>query len=157
MFTVFHVLVIAGLVVGGAVGADVGWKLLGTAGGIVGAVVGAIAGLYLGNVPYFLVRLSIARALAAKTTAELKADLHSPDCLIPNFVLLELRRRGQDIRRELPLILDLLVSENVGRRSHGWAALTSAFPELAEQIGDYRLGDSVDECRRKTEILRHAD
>ena len=54
------------------------------------------------------------------------------------------------------MILDLLESGILRGRGHGWAALTSAFPDLAVKAGDYRLDDSVAECRRKTEGLRRA-
>lgn len=156
MFTLFHVLVLAGFLFGAMFGARAGSVLFGTVGGVCGAVVGAVVGVVVGRIPWLLVMRSLARDLGGKSTAELRTSLHSPGCLTPNCILLELQRRGEDIRCELPVVLDLLVSDDVGRRGHGWAALTSAFPELAEQVRDYRIGDSVDECRRKTETLRGA-
>lgn len=154
MFTLFQVLILAGLVFGAMFGARVGSMLLGTIGVVFGGIVGAVAGIMLGRIPELLVLRSLKRELGGKTTAELRAYLRAPDYLTPNFVLLELRSRDEDIRCDLPIILDLLAADNVGRRNSGWAALTSAFPELVEQVRDYRIGDSVDECRRKTEILR---
>ncbi len=156
MFTLFHVLVLAGFLFGGMLGVRVGSVLFGTVGGMFGGIVGAVGGIIMGRIPELLVLRSLKRDLSGKSTEELRAHLRSPDCLTPNCVLLELRRRGEDIRCELPVVLDLLASENVGRRGSGWAALTSAFPELVERVPDYRIGDSVDECRRKTEILRQA-
>ncbi len=156
MFTLFHALVLAGLLFGALFGARAGSALFGPVGGVFGGIVGAITGLVVGRIPELLVLRSLARDFTPKSSAELRSYLRSPACLTPNCVLLELRRRGEDIRGELPVVVDLLVSEDAGRRGHGWAALTSAFPELVEQVRDYRVGDSVDECRRKTEILRHS-
>jgi hypothetical protein len=154
MFTLFHVFVLAGALFGFSIGLSIGAKLFGVVGGIIGALAGGYLGVVVGRIPEALVLRPLVRHLKAKSTPELRAQLHSPKCLTPNVVLLELQSRGEDIRQELPVVLDLLVSEDTGRRGHGWAALTSAFPELVEQIRDYRIGDSIDECRRKTQILR---
>ena len=154
MFTLFHVIVLVGLASGAMLGARVGSVLFGTVGGVIGGIVGAVAGIIVGRVPDLLALRLLTRDLRVKSTAELRAYLRSPDCLTPNCVLLELRSRGEDIQCELPFVLDLLASENVGRRCFGWAALTSAFPDLVDQVRDYRIGDSVDECRRKIETLR---
>jgi hypothetical protein len=155
MFTLFHVFVLVGGVFGFAFGLSIGAKLFGIVGGIVGALAGGCLGVIVGRIPESLLLRSLARHLKAKSTVELRAQLHGSKCLTPNVVLLELQSRGEDIRQELPVVLDLLVSEDTGRRGQGWAALSSAFPELVERIRDYRIGDSVDECRRKTEILRN--
>lgn len=154
MFTIFHVLTLAGFVYGVIVGTRAGSALFGTVGAVVGAIVGGIVGAFVGRIPGFLMLRWLARDLGTKSTSDLRAELHDPSCVTPNCVLLELQYRGEDIRQELPVVLDLLVSDDVGRRGLGWAALTSAFPDLAKQIQDYRIGDSVDECRRKTRILR---
>ena len=154
MFTLFHLLVLAGIGFGLALGASVGSKLFGIVGGIIGAALGVYLGFVVGRIPEMLVLRLVVRDFRPKSSEELRAHLHSPNCLTPNLVLLELRSRGENIRRELPVVVDLLTSEDVGRRGHGWAALTSAFPELVEKIHGYSVGDTVDECRRKTELLR---
>jgi hypothetical protein len=154
MFTFFHVILLACLVGGVALGMAGGAQLFGVTGGIVGALAGGLAGLVIGRIPVILVLRSLAREFCAKTSSELRAHLRDPDCLAPNVVLLELQSRGEDIRQDLPVVLDWLISQDVGRREKGWAALTSAFPELVSQIPDYRIDDSVDECRRKTDKLR---
>lgn len=156
MFTLFHALVLVGFLLGGILGARAGAVFFGSFGGVCGGIIGALAGVVVGRVPGWLVLRSLARELGSKGTAELRASLHTPGCLHPNCILLELRRRGEDIRCELPVVLNLLVSEDCARRGQGWAALSSAFPELVQQVSDYRIGDSVDECRRKTETLRGA-
>jgi hypothetical protein len=155
VFTLFHLFVLLGIGTGLALGIAGGAKLFGFGGGVVGALAGGYAGFIIGRLPELWVMRSLARRLISKPSGELRAYLRQPDCLIPNIVLLELERRGEDISQELGVVLDLLVSEDATRRGHGWAALDSAFPEHARQIPDYRVGDTVEDCRRKTERLRN--
>jgi hypothetical protein len=156
VFTIFHVFILAGIGAGLALGMDVGLQLFGVCGGVVGAMLGGGAGYAAGRLPEDFVLQSLARELALASADELRAYLHGPECQTPNVVLLELQSRGEDIQPELPWILDMLVSEKLSRRGLGWAALTSAFPVRAGQLGDYRTDDSVAECRRKTAKLRNA-
>jgi hypothetical protein len=153
-FTIFHGFVFVAICAGFAVGLAAGAKLFGVAGGVTGAIIGGYAGFVAGQLPEYLVLRWLTRHLVRASAAELRSWLRDPSCQIPNLVLLELQRRGEDIHGELAVILDLLVSEDVSQRGHGWAALSSAFPNLARQIGDYHLGDSVADCRRKTGKLR---
>ena len=153
-FTIYHVFVVAAICAGFALGMAAGAKLFGVAGGVAGAIIGGYAGFVAGQLPELLVLRWLARSLIRANTDELRSWLRDPSCQIPNILLLELERRGEDIHGELGVVLDLLVSEDVSQRGHGWAALTSASPDMARQMGDYRLGDSVDECRRKTGKLR---
>jgi hypothetical protein len=154
MVTIFHVLPVFGLVFGLVFGTYVGVVLLGAPGAIGGAIGGGALGFVGGRLAFPLAVWSVARTLARKTVAELRADLRDPACPTPNCVLLELQYRGKDIRQELPVVLEMLVSEDLNRRSGGWAALVSAFPELSGAISDYSAFDSVEECRRKTNRLR---
>lgn len=154
MFTLFHLFVLVCAVVGFAHGLFFGVKFFGIFGGFLCALAGGYLGVVLGRIPEWVTLRSLIRNLNLMATPELKTLLHGPNCLTPNVVLLELRRRGEDIRHELPVVLDLLVSEDVARRGKGWAALTSTYPELAAQVQDYRVADPVEECRRKTEKLR---
>jgi hypothetical protein len=155
MITIFHVLWLTAICLGLVLGAVAGAKLLGVFGAIVGGIAGGYLGFVVGRVPWFLALRFVARKFEKNSTAELRAELHSPQCMILNCLLLELRRRGEDIQQELPVVLDCLVSKSEARRGFGWATLTSAYPELAAQIRDYCIKDSMEECRRKTEILRH--
>jgi len=154
MLTLFDVLPLFGACVGLVLGLIGGGRLLDTPGAISGALVGCVMGFIAGRIPFILTLWVLSRELATKTAPELRADLRSPDCLAPNVVLLELLSRGEDIRCELPVVLDLLASEDFGRRGAGWAALVSAFPELAAAIPDYRIDDPVETCRSKTQCLR---
>jgi hypothetical protein len=154
MLTLFDILPLLGAVAGLVLGVAGGASLAGLPGGVAGVLIGCPAGFVAGRLPLLLVLRALSRDLARKTAAELRADLRSHACLTPNVVLLELLRRGEDIRPELPVVLDMLVSEDFGRRGQGWAALLSAFPELAAQVPDYHISDTVPECRRKTDQLR---
>ncbi len=156
MFTVFHLFILLGIGAGIALGLDGGAKLFGLAGGFAGAAVGGYTGFIAGRLPEFLVLRSLSESLALKTSDQLRSCLRGPDCQIPNVILLELQRRGEDVRGELEVVLDMLVSEDLAQRGRGWAALTSAYPQWAGRLGDYRLGDSVAECGRKTDGLRRA-
>ncbi len=154
MWTVFHLLRFVSISVGCVFGVTTGAEWFGVIGGVVGAIAGVFLGSVVGYIPEFLILRSISHDLRRKSTGELREYLHGQSCLTPNIVLLELKQRGEDINSELPIVFDLLESEEKEMRSHGWAALVSAFPELAQRIGDYCIGGSVDDCRRKTEILR---
>lgn len=154
MFTFYDLLVSAGLLFGATFGAVSGAALFGAVGGVIGGIIGAVVGVLAGRIPLVQGLRSVQRDLSAKSVEELRSYLRSPDCFTPNCVLLELDRRGEDIQCELPSVVDLLNSEDAAKRRLGWAALTSAFPELVESAHDYRIGDSFDECRRKTEMLR---
>jgi hypothetical protein len=150
---IFGVILGLGLVAGMAGGT----KLYGVAGGIAGTLIGGCAGFVVGGVPKLLVLRWLSGRLTLVSTDELRAFLRCVDCPIPNVVLLELKRRGEDIHREFGVILDMLSSEEVSRRGRGWAALNSAFPELARHVGEYYPGDSAAECRSKTGKLRSRD
>jgi hypothetical protein len=155
MFTGFHVLMVVGLVAGLWLGWTGGKIALGTFGGILGAAVGAWLGFLMGQMPlYFGIRL-YGRRFASQTTEKLKESLIAGQAP-PNLGLLELQRRGEDIRSYLPMLLDMLVAEDTSLRGFGLAALASAFPDLAKQINDYRITDSVESCRLKTAGLRRS-
>src|SRR5687768_11937425 len=109
MFTLFHLLELVGFGVGLVLGMVGGAGLFGIAGGLGGAVVGGLLGFIIGRIPLVLGLFWLARDLTSQSTAELRSDLHSSKCLTLNLVLLELRRRGEDIRCELPVVMDLLV------------------------------------------------
>lgn len=154
MWTVYHLLRFVSIYAGCVFGVTTGVEWFGVIGGVVGAIAGGFLGSVVGNLPEFFILRSISRDLRRKSTGELREYLHKQGGPAPNILLLELKRRGEDINSELPIVLDLLESEEKGLRSHGWAALASAFPELAQEIRDYRIGGSVDDCRGKTERLR---
>jgi hypothetical protein len=140
--------------IGLGLGAEYGAKLFGIIGGIVGALACGYLGLRLGFAPTALVLTMISVELGRMSVEELRAALRrGPNRFIPNFVLLELQGRGEDIEQHLPIVLNLLRSEDVADRSRGLAALRSAFPALADRLTDYRIGGPIESCRAEVDKL----
>ena len=54
----------------------------------------------------------------------------------------------------MPVVLDMLESDDVERRRFGVAAITSAFPEAAARVPDYNPDGTTEECREKIRVLR---
>jgi hypothetical protein len=150
--TIFHVLLLAGLILGAIWGGKLG-SHFGILAGVVGGILGACIGFVAGRIPFILVLRCIRRDFTKKSVEELRIMLRDPGCLIPNAVLLELGSRGQDLQPELPVVLDMLAASSRERRIRGWHALASAFPDRAKLFSDYRLDDSPEECQRKVQKL----
>jgi hypothetical protein len=70
------------------------------------------------------------------------------------FVMRELRKRGEDLRSELPLVLMLLCGDRPERRHRGWRMLRDFFPDLASKIPDYDAWQTAAECRAKADSIR---
>jgi hypothetical protein len=157
MVTIFHLLMVLAVVGGAALGAAAGWNIAGILGAVVGTVAGVIAGGIVGQIPIAAGMLIVGRRFEKMTTSQLRAHLHDDECSTPNLVLLELRRRGEPIEDELPFLHTLLTSEDVQQRTRGWAALRSAFPELAEQMPGYNPLAPTDQCCRLAAILGDGD
>jgi hypothetical protein len=153
-FTIYDLFFLAAICAGIGVGGAAGAELHGMVGGAAGALAGGWIGFLVGRLPELLVLNWLASSLTTVPADELRDFLHDPDCHIHNLVLLELQRRGENIHQELGGILDMMAANDVSRRGLGWAALNSAFPDLARQLGDYSVGDSAEECRRKIRQLR---
>ena len=144
--------------IGAVLGAEYGAKLFGVVGGIGGALGGGYLGLRIGFAPTALVLTLISVKLGRMSVKELHQSLmRGTNRLIPNLVLLELQRRGEDIEPYRPFVFDLLRSSEMSDRSRGLAALQSAFPELAERLTDYRISDSPEACRDAVERLSKTD
>lgn len=154
--TIFDIACLAALIFGLIHGADFGSRF-GSVGSIVGAIFGGTVGLILGRVPFFLALKLGQRNLSNKTVEDLRSMLLDSEEFAPNIVLLELGSRGEDLEQDLPVVLDMLVAPSKERRRRGWHALASAFPERAELISEYRIDDTLEECRRKTLKLRSAE
>lgn len=153
LFNIFRAIRICALIVGSAGGLGAGARLLGPWGAVLGLAVGAGVGLWAGRRGELIGLGEVVKEIMTSSSEQLRASLRSPDCMTPNFVLLELKSRGEDIRGELPVVVGLLTSEDVPTRGRGWAALNSAYPELVEKVTGYRVTDSADECRRKAAAL----
>jgi hypothetical protein len=157
-FTVFDLIWVVAPIVLTGIGIAVG-RQFGLVGGIVGAVLGFLAGCYVGQLPTLRQVRSFGRRAAGMTAAELRAYLHAPVLDLnypPNFVLLELNRRREVILSDLWAIFDMLESTEVERRRCAVAAITSAFPEIADEAPDYDINDDTDTCIVKVRALRES-
>ena len=77
------------------------------------------------------------RQLKSQPTSSLWNDLQNERCLTPNYVLLELQRRGEPMEQALNPVLSMLTSNDRPRRLRGYAAFLSGFPALARQMREY--------------------
>jgi hypothetical protein len=150
----FYLLMFGGCFVGAATGAEFGAKLFGTIGGIAGALLGGFLGFLIGCFPYVFAMISISSEVERKSVEELHASLRGVGPMCPNFVLLELKARGEDVDQHLPFILAMMEAPDVVYRQRGLAALHSAFPDRAKQLEEYRLHGSAEARHQAVERLR---
>lgn len=147
MFTIFHLFRLVGPLLGLMVGFDAGHRF-GTIGCLVGTIAGGYLGLLAGRFPSQLSNWLIFRQLAKEATPQLWSDLKDEAYLMPNYVLLELKRRGEPMAEALNLVLSMLMSDDRPRRLRGFAAFLSGFPELARRMDGYSP-DAPDAERRE--------
>src|SRR6266404_5604769 len=88
-------------------------------------------------------------SLSGKTTEELRAILQGADWLFYRNSLIELRKRGEDIKPEVVPILNLLISDSKQQRIGGWLVLKELNPELASRVSDYKPQDAPGVCKEK--------
>jgi hypothetical protein len=142
---------------GFAIGIGVGKDYLGLFGAIAGAILGLILFAYLGScLDNLFLRISMRKMrkqFAPFSVSELRSQLSTS--FTPNYILVELKLRGEDISKDIEPVLRLLEDENSSRRTRGYAALLSAFPQLAASVRGYNPMRPVSECHQKVEELRH--
>ena len=156
MFTLFDLIRLIAAVGGAVVLGSTGWNTFGILGCVVGIPIGFVLGAMIGQMPLIVCLKWMSRRFDRMTDEQLVGELHDPACLTPNILLLELNRRGSDIQCELPFVQSLLASDEVHRRTSGWAALTSAFPELVGRIPGYNPTATTAECKAKCKPLLNA-
>jgi hypothetical protein len=148
LFDLFQVLgPIFGFIIGGAFGAEYGVPL-----GIAGALCGGYLALHLGRLPTKLMVRSARKDFAPFLVSDLEAKLDG-GCWAPNLILMELKARGEDVTKHLPFVLSLLQDEEFFRRTRGYAASLSAFPNDARELADYNPTKSVEDCRNALSAL----
>jgi hypothetical protein len=150
MFTLFHLIRLIAIVAGVSYGWTYGNRLLGIAGAVVGVPLGFILGNIVGWIPERLALKSSVAKLRRLSEEELRAQIRNPACCIPNLFLLELNSRGLSIDEHVIDVMYMMRSDDAARRGFGWAALTSAFPELAKEVRGYRINDPVETCIQNT-------
>ncbi len=155
MLTLFHLAELVGALLGVAISWMIGRTEFGWVGGLGGALLGGPLGWLGGRVPYLIARSLLHVTLRGETTDQLRARLRDGVMWsLYQDVMKELRRRGEDVRGELPLLLTLLTSDWGAQRHRGWYMLRFFFPDLAAQIPDYDPTQTAAECRAKTERMR---
>jgi hypothetical protein len=147
VFTLFDLIRLFAILVGSFLLGTIGWNKFGVVGCILGVPLGFVIGAIVGRLPLIIVLKCISRRFDRMTNDELIGELHSPTCLIPNILLLELKRRGYNVQTEIPFVQTLLVSDEMHRRTAGWAALTSVFPELVGRIPNYNPTATASDCQ----------
>jgi hypothetical protein len=150
----FYFLMLCTGFVGAVTGAEFGANLFGTIGGIAGALLGGFLGFVIGCFPFVFAMISTSTDVERKSVEELHASLRGEGPMCPNFVLLELQARGENIEQHLPFILAMMEAPDVAYRQRGLAALYSAFPDLAKELHDYRLHGPAEDRHEAVEKLR---
>jgi hypothetical protein len=150
----FYLLMLGGGFAGAVTGAEYGAKIFGTIGGIAGALLGGFLGSVICCLPLVFAMISNSNDVERKSVEELHASMRVVGPMCPNFVLLELQARGEDIEQHLPFILAMMEAPDVAYRQRGLAALYSAFPDLAKELHDYRLRGSAEARHDALEKLR---
>jgi hypothetical protein len=84
---------------------------------------------------------------------QLRAMLRSPNWLFYRNALLELRRRGEDIKLEVMPILNLLISDVKKERMGGWMIFGEFYPDLAARVPDYKPAETPDVCKEKMQKM----
>lgn len=134
---------------GVALAACLGWQYFGIVGLMVGGVAGLLLGAVIGVLPLVVALSWQGKRLRVLSSDELRRRLRESDCLAPNLLLLELLSRGESIDDEQTIVIDLLASDDSSRRTRGWAAAQSVYPELAEQLAGYSPNGSTAACREQ--------
>jgi len=130
------------------VGARYAYMNFGFVGGLAGAAIGGGIGLFLGRLPYAILSWSIQRYFKNKSSEVIRAYIHKGDHFVITHILLaNLMVRGESIIDELPFVLDLMKSDSLNRRQHGWLAFRLSYPELLPKLNGYSPKDAAEKCR----------
>ncbi len=92
--------------------------------------------------------------LSSQTTEELRSWLHGPAWPFYGQALMELKRRGEDIKQDVVPVLNLLRSGSCDRRLNGWLILKQLYPDLAARAADYDPKEPFDACEEKLSRLQ---
>ncbi len=155
MFTLFDLIQLMSPLVGAIIGGAVGGER-GIAYGVLGALLGGFIGLKIGSLPTRLMIRSARNDFAPLSIPELEDKLVDT-CWTPNLILMELKARGQDVDKHLPFVLSLLKHSHTHCRTKGYAALLSAFPDIAKSLKGYNPTDSEETCRRLVDQATQED
>jgi hypothetical protein len=153
--TIFHLIQWMCAWLGLCLAAGIVGRHFGVAWAVPAGIIGLVVGMIVGAIPAIVVARMIVTELEALSNDELRGRLRERPPRAPNFVLHELRSRGEDIRVELPRVLEMMTADIEEERRAGWAALNSVFPEEAQKLPAYRANCTPDVCREVVSVLRH--
>ncbi len=153
--TLFEVLWFAAVVAGGILGVALGSDLFGRWGAITGGIIGVVVGHVVGVVPDRLSTKLFFRHLARSSDEELWKIVHEDFwAFCQTMALLQLAARGQNVRTQLPRIVKMLESDDKLERIYGWDALRIVFPEETRMAADYNPRAAAADCRNKIAGLK---
>ena len=154
--TLFHVFWLVGVIVGGALGASLGSKYLGTIGIVTGGLIGLLLGHVVGALPDRLGTKLLFRTIQGSSNEGLwgVVNLGVGWNLYQTSALLQLAARGQDVSGQLPRIIGMLESDDELTRVYGWDALQPVFGKETGVVGDYNPRSSTEDCRTKVAGLK---
>ena len=115
---------------------------------ICGLIVGGFIGSKIGLTPLHLTMRSQRKKFSGLSVDELRNNINDPQCFTPNFYLMELKSRGENVDEHLEVVLKLMEDEAHPKRIRGYAALLSGFPEIINAIKGYNPSHSADKCRQ---------
>ncbi|RPI28383.1 MAG: hypothetical protein EHM61_05370 [Acidobacteria bacterium] len=156
-FTIFHVLWVAALGAGAVIGIKAGGAYFGTGGAFAGGLLGLASGHLVGCLPVWMADKLFFRHIMQSSKEELRAMGAADNWNFSHtMALLRLAALGEEVRQEIPRIVNMLESDSQLIRSYGWDALRMVFGQESRVIEDYSPGGSTEECRRKAAILKQA-
>jgi hypothetical protein len=92
--------------------------------------------------------------LSSQTTEGLRSWLRGPDWPCYGLALMELKRRGEDIKQDMMPVLNLLRSGSCDQRLNGWSILKQLYPDLAARAADYNPKETFEACKEKLTRLQ---
>lgn len=145
--------VIAGATVGVIVGCEVGQAWFGTVGAIVTSIIGLAVGWRIGGWPDRLVHRSLFRELERSSNEELREKVSADHWNFANtLAMMYLAARGEEVRGELPRIVEMLESDCELTRMYGWDAFRLVFIQEIEMVADYDPRGETE--HRRSEIAK---
>ena len=127
------------------------WGVIAAAG-----IAGWFICVFLLNCIKKLINARTRKKLKALSLDELDKRLKDSKCVELNFVLLEIKERGENITQYWPYLLDLLEHDQCPRRFFASKAVYAAFPDEFKRLCSqkYTPYETVDKCRMKLESLK---
>ncbi|MGA2069963.1 MAG: hypothetical protein ABSG97_01325 [Sedimentisphaerales bacterium] len=133
--TIFHVLWFVAVVADTALGLWIGFRYFSTTGVIAGGIIGLAIGHIVGCLPDWISTRLFFRHIMRCSKEELRAMVAADDWKFGHtMALLRLGALGEEVRQEIPRIVDMLESDSQLIRIYGWDALRIVFTEESSAV-----------------------